>query len=116
MYNLMWQQQSIPLQPGYGYNMTPQQQAPPPPLPQLQQPSPFTQYNPPSSELPISAGPQGTDVTIESSFKRQPNGPILWFAGPPLNVIRETGPVHSLAYLDWKQQQQQQQQQNNKSE
>lgn len=109
----MWQQQSVPLQPGYGYNNNTNMNSPmAPPPPPLQQPSPFGQYNnPPSSESPISAGPQGTDVTIESSFKRQPNGPILWFAGPPLNVIRETGPVHSLAYSDWKRRQQQQKQQ-----
>lgn len=42
---------------------------------------------------------------LEASFKRQADGPVLWFAGPPLNVVAGKEPIHSLSYLDWKQQQ-----------
>ncbi|KAI9356620.1 hypothetical protein BD770DRAFT_389726, partial [Pilaira anomala] len=44
------------------------------------------------------------EMSIDASFKRQNDGPILWFAGPPLNVVPEKEPVHSLRYLHWKSQ------------
>ncbi|CAO3598383.1 unnamed protein product [Absidia cylindrospora] len=48
---------------------------------------------------------------IASAIKRQPNDPVLWFANPPINVPPTAGstPVHSISYLNWKQQQQKQQ-------
>ncbi|KAL0137191.1 hypothetical protein V8B55DRAFT_1451707 [Mucor lusitanicus] len=46
---------------------------------------------------------------LDVSYKRQSDGPILWFAGPPLNVIPDSAPLHSVSYLDWKKKQQQQQ-------
>ncbi|CAO0802110.1 unnamed protein product [Mucor circinelloides] len=45
---------------------------------------------------------------LDVSYKRQSDGPILWFAGPPLNVIPDSKPLHSVSYLDWKKKQQQQ--------
>ncbi|KAF7723478.1 hypothetical protein EC973_001989 [Apophysomyces ossiformis] len=38
-----------------------------------------------------------------SAYKRHPEEPLLWFAGPPVNVTPLSRPVHSLAYLNWKQ-------------
>lgn len=53
--------------------------------------------------------PKLTLACIDVSYKRQSDGPILWFAGPPLNVIPDSAPLHSVSYLDWKKKQQQQQ-------
>jgi hypothetical protein len=39
--------------------------------------------------------------TLASAYKRQDDGPILWFAGPPLNIT-ESKPIHSTAYLKWR--------------
>ncbi|CAO3621436.1 unnamed protein product [Cunninghamella echinulata] len=47
--------------------------------------------------------------SFKNSFKRQNNDPILWFANPPINVPPQSNPpVHSIAYLNYKQKQQQQ--------
>lgn len=40
--------------------------------------------------------------SVDAYYKRQPDGPILWFAGPPNNVIPDNKPVHSVSYLNWK--------------
>ncbi|KAI8380072.1 hypothetical protein BD560DRAFT_388364 [Blakeslea trispora] len=39
---------------------------------------------------------------LDAQLKRQPDGPVLWFAGPPLNKMPVEKPVHSLGYLAWK--------------
>ncbi|KAI8641446.1 hypothetical protein BD408DRAFT_418053 [Parasitella parasitica] len=39
---------------------------------------------------------------LDVLYKRQPDGPILWFAGPPLNVIPDSKALHSVSYLYWK--------------
>lgn len=44
---------------------------------------------------------QSTHV-IDSNYKREPDGPILWFSGPPIDIIQDTKAVHSLSYLEWK--------------
>ncbi|CEP14553.1 hypothetical protein [Parasitella parasitica] len=50
------------------------------------------------------------NVVIDALYKRQSDGPILWFAGPPLNVIPDNKALHSMSYLDWKKNQQKHQQ------
>ncbi|KAG2213093.1 hypothetical protein INT47_011242 [Mucor saturninus] len=65
------------------------------------QPSQYPSYAYGNAESPI---PQ--EASIEASFKRQKDGPVLWFAGPPLNVESTKAPIHSVSYLHWKQQQQ----------
>ena len=47
---------------------------------------------------------------LASMFKRDKDGQLLWFSGPPAHVTPTTQPVHSVAYLEWKRKQQQQQQ------
>ncbi|KAI8364643.1 uncharacterized protein BYT42DRAFT_589920 [Radiomyces spectabilis] len=37
-----------------------------------------------------------------AAYKRQSDGPILWFAAPPVNVTPVRGPVHSMEYLRYK--------------
>ncbi|CAO3610863.1 unnamed protein product [Cunninghamella blakesleeana] len=70
---------------------------------------PQTQTQPPN--MPIQQTPETIPSNISSSFKRQNNDPILWFANPPLNVLPKSNPpVHSLEYLQYKQKQQQQKQ------
>lgn len=51
---------------------------------------------------------------LASMFKRDKDGQLLWFAGPPAHVTPTSQPVHSVAYLEWKRKQQQQQQQQRK--
>ncbi|CEI86599.1 hypothetical protein RMCBS344292_01034 [Rhizopus microsporus] len=45
---------------------------------------------------------QDNTSSIDSSYKRQSDGPVLWFSGPPVNVTMKDRPMHSLSYLEWK--------------
>ncbi|KAI9030180.1 hypothetical protein CLU79DRAFT_831897 [Phycomyces nitens] len=58
-----------------------------------------------SNQDSIRMQPSQERIPAETAFmyQRQPEGPILWFAGPPVNPTPIQGPAHSLAYLKWKQ-------------
>ncbi|KAI7898488.1 uncharacterized protein BX663DRAFT_524932, partial [Cokeromyces recurvatus] len=61
---------------------------------------PYTQMPSQQAQMQSTKQPE-----LDASFKRQAEGPVLWFAGPPLNVIPQTKPTHSMEYLEWKKKQ-----------
>ncbi|CDH54625.1 predicted protein [Lichtheimia corymbifera JMRC:FSU:9682] len=71
---------------------------------QQQQPSPS------NSSTATGRPTESISPELASMFKRDKDGQLLWFAGPPAHVTPTTQPVHSVAYLEWKRKQQQQRQ------
>ncbi|KAI8994790.1 hypothetical protein BDB01DRAFT_902482 [Pilobolus umbonatus] len=44
-------------------------------------------YNyPPMNQVQSATHSSDTNNTLAPNYKRQPDGPILWFAGPPINL------------------------------
>lgn len=41
-------------------------------------------------------------ATIDINYRRQKDGPILWFSGPPVDIKKDNAVMHSLSYLEWK--------------
>ncbi|KAI8967230.1 hypothetical protein BDF20DRAFT_840315 [Mycotypha africana] len=71
-----------------------------------------------STSRPRASQPHNTSIQqqkqkeekLDTTFKRQTDGPILWFAGPALNINKlsdSNTPVHSVEYLKWKREQKQ---------